>query len=581
MRIDARWLRVGVMVAVAVVALHSQQPPSAPYTWKSVQMVGGGFVDGIIFHPTAKGVRYARTDMGGAYRWNAPTKRWEPLLDWVSYANSNSWAWRALRSIPPIRTACISPAALTPIRHAGRRHPALQRPRQDIRAHQRALQFGGNEDGRGNGERMTVDPNNGKVLYLGTRLTGLWRSTDGAVTWSKVDSFPDVTEAPPAATQPSRHQGRGFGSRPSRGSRNRGHDLVDPRSGSKGKTSSTIYAAVSLMGRDNLFRSTDAGKTWQPVPGQPTQYRPTHVVMASDGTLYLSYGNEPGPSRMTDGGVWKLDTNIRRVDRDHAGEARPEAGSVSAMRRCPWTRTIPGWPSPARSAARTAPAAKTTCSAPSTAARPGRRSSAGGGTFDYTLAPYVARTPIHWLFDIEIDPANSDHAMFTTGYGGWETFNLTAMDSGKPTKWSVMATGIEETVALELVSPTKGAHLISAIGDYGGFVHWDLDKPNPEGSYEPPLFSNTNGVAYAENTPEVIVRVGRSSAHHPGANIGYSLDGGKTWQPPASAPQANASSGSHRGLLRWQHLGLDAAAEQCVLHARPRRHLDSSPRHSR
>jgi photosystem II stability/assembly factor-like uncharacterized protein len=167
----------------------------------------------------------------------------------------------------------------------------------------------------------------------------------------------------------------------------------------------------------------------------------------------------------------------------------------------------------------------------------------GGGTFDYTLAPYVARTPIHWLFDIEIDPANSDHAMFTTGYGGWETFNLTAMDSGKPTRWSVMATGIEETVALELVSPTKGAHLISAIGDYGGFVHWDLDKPNPEGSYEPPLFSNTNGVAYAENTPEVIVRVGRSSAHHPGANMGYSLDGGKTWQPPASAPQANASLG--------------------------------------
>ena len=47
--------------------------------------MGGGFVDGIVFHPTAKGVRYARTDMGGAYRWNGQTRRWEPLLDWVSY----------------------------------------------------------------------------------------------------------------------------------------------------------------------------------------------------------------------------------------------------------------------------------------------------------------------------------------------------------------------------------------------------------------------------------------------------------------------------------------------------------------
>ena len=26
-----------------------------PYRWKSVQMVGGGFVDGIVFHPTARG----------------------------------------------------------------------------------------------------------------------------------------------------------------------------------------------------------------------------------------------------------------------------------------------------------------------------------------------------------------------------------------------------------------------------------------------------------------------------------------------------------------------------------------------
>jgi len=129
------------------------------------------------------------------------------------------------------------------------------------------FKFGGNEDGRGNGERMSVDPNDGNVLYLGTRQAGLWKSTDGAVTWRRVESFPDVTEAPPAAAA-------GRGGRPSRGS-GIVVTLFDPRSGSKGKGSSTIYAAVSLLGRDNLFRSTDAGGTWQAVPGQPTQYRPT------------------------------------------------------------------------------------------------------------------------------------------------------------------------------------------------------------------------------------------------------------------------------------------------------------------
>jgi hypothetical protein len=174
----------------------------------------------------------------------------------------------------------------------------------------------------------------------------------------------------------------------------------------------------------------------------------------------------------------------------------------------------------------------------------GNAAAGGAGTFDDALAPYVTRTPIHWMFDIEIDPADSKHAMFTTGYGGWETFNLTDMDANQPTRWSVMSSGIEETVPLELCSPTKGAHLISAVGDYGGFTHWDLDKPAPEGASEPPIFNNTTGVACAENKPEVVVRVGVSSHHHPGLNISYSLDSGRTWQPPATMPQPNSLAGS-------------------------------------
>src|SRR6185437_13105659 len=75
---------------------HARRPPgggrldpTVPYTWKSVQIVGGGFVDGFVFHPTAKDVLYARTDIGGAYRRDPKTHRWEPLLDWVPYADLN------------------------------------------------------------------------------------------------------------------------------------------------------------------------------------------------------------------------------------------------------------------------------------------------------------------------------------------------------------------------------------------------------------------------------------------------------------------------------------------------------------
>ena len=64
------------------------------------------------------------------------------------------------------------------------------------------FKFGGNEDGRGNGERMVVDPMDGRVLLLGTRHGGLWRSQDRGVSWTRVASFPDVTEAVPPMPVP-------------------------------------------------------------------------------------------------------------------------------------------------------------------------------------------------------------------------------------------------------------------------------------------------------------------------------------------------------------------------------------------
>jgi photosystem II stability/assembly factor-like uncharacterized protein len=176
-----------------------------------------------------------------------------------------------------------------------------------------------------------------------------------------------------------------------------------------------------------------------------------------------------------------------------------------------------------------------------------------GGVFDYALAPYVKDTDIHWLFDVEIDPSSSDHAMFTTGYGGWETYDLTNLDKDLPTHWTVMSPGIEETVALALYSPTKGAQVVTAVGDYSGFVHWDLDKPAPDGNPKPPFLGNTHDVSGGALDPNVIVRVGRARK---GQNLGYSLDGGKTWHEPAAVPDPKASAGhiavsSNGGTWVW------------------------------
>src|SRR5271170_5219740 len=92
MRIHSNWVAsvvTGILVSVVVPAFADQTPMAVPYTWKSVQIVGGGFVDGIVFHPTEPGLRYARTDIGGAYRWDEQAKQWVPLLDWLGYDDVN------------------------------------------------------------------------------------------------------------------------------------------------------------------------------------------------------------------------------------------------------------------------------------------------------------------------------------------------------------------------------------------------------------------------------------------------------------------------------------------------------------
>ena len=514
-------------------AQDTRNVPEVPYEWSNVPIVGGGFVDGIVFHPTDRNVCFCRTDMGGAYRWDSTSQRWVAIQDYLSMADSNLQGVESI-AVDPQDSRSVYLACGT---YTGNRNAAICYSRDGGYSFTRVdvpFTMGGNENGRGNGERMMVDPINGNIIYMGTRMHGLWKSSDRGESWQRVESFPDVTE---------KIVGNDW-----RSWNNRGSGIItvvyDTQESVTGRGCRHIYVAVSLMERESIFASHDFGETWQAVEGQPTSLRPTHMVQSSDRILYITYADTPGPSQMTDGAVWKYDIKkrkwsdispIRIKDGEKAGfgYAAVSVDAQDPRHLIASTHYLDG-----KHGYTSDEMFRSTDSGRSW--KPIFRT---GYEYDCSKAPYVRIAPLHWMFDIEIDPFNPEHAMFTTGFGGWETFNLSAVERGEKVIWSLLSEGIEETVPLELYAPAEGARLISGVGDYGSFTHRDLTRPAQEGSHANPHFANCNGVSGAWLKQGTIVRVGYPFHNPTALGISYSEDGGDSWTQCLSVPVDKARNG--------------------------------------
>ena len=539
---------LGLAGSVPAQSPAPQSPPSEPYVWRDVVIGGGGFVAGIIPHPREKGLMYARTDVGGAYRWDDSAHHWVPITDWMGLANASLTGIESI-AVDPNDSQRVYVAA--GIYESG--NAAILRSDDQGKTFQQTdvpFKMGGNESGRFNGERLAVDPNRGNILFFGSRRDGLWKSADRGATWLKVEGFPDIittNQTLPAFVSATSNFRQRFGRFGGFSQQPVGIVSVvfDPASGQGGVPTPTLYAAVAATGT-NLFCSTDGGFSWLAVSNQPVGLRPNHLVRAPDGMLYLSYGREPGPGSMSDGAVWKYNpkdgvwtdiTPVHPSDSDQpfgygciAVDAQ-HPSTLMATTFCHWHphdeifRSTNGgaswtqlWP---------------TNTADSTA------------VWDHSSAPYtVTRTP-HWMGTIVINPFDSNQVLFTTGYGIWCCTNATAADQGKPTHWVFLDQGLEETVPLALISPPKGAHLLSGLGDIDGFRHDDFDQSPAKGTFSGQRYGNTESLAFAEKKPNLIVRTGtgggRGTNHIIHASI--SRNGGRTWKTLASEPADSFGAG--------------------------------------
>ncbi|MFF0692519.1 xyloglucanase [Streptomyces tendae] len=531
-------LAAGLLAGSPPGALAAETPKAAiaadSYTWKNARIDGGGFVPGIVFNRTEKDLAYARTDIGGAYRWQEESHTWTPLLDHVGW---DDWGHTGVVSVAsdPVEPDRVYAAVGTYTNDWDPTNGAVLRSADRGASWEKTdlpFKLGGNMPGRGMGERLAVDPHDNDVLYLGAPSGhGLWRSTDAGVTWSEVTAFPNPGDY---AQDPGDTSGYA--------SDNQGITWVtfdESTGGGAGTATGTVY--VGVADKENaVYRSTDAGATWERLAGQPTGYLAHKGVLdAENGYLYLAYSDTGGPYDGGKGRLYRYATATGTwTDISPAAEAdtyygfsgltvdRQHPGTVMATAYSSW------WPD--TQIFRSTDSGATWSQAWNYTSYPDRENRY---TMDVSSSPWLTwganptppeQTPkLGWMTEaLEIDPFDPDRMMYGTGATIYGTEDLTNWDeAGGTFAIEPMVRGLEETAVNDLASPPSGAPLLSALGDVGGFRHTSLTEV-PSMMYTSPNFTSTTSLDFAETKPDVVVRAGNLDS---GPHIAFSTDNGANW----------------------------------------------------
>uniref|UniRef100_UPI000594F104 X2-like carbohydrate binding domain-containing protein n=1 Tax=Paenibacillus curdlanolyticus TaxID=59840 RepID=UPI000594F104 len=533
---------IGTSLSISAPAAHAA--PSAPYTWKNVNTgAGGGFVPGIIFNETEPDLIYARTDIGGVYRWNKADSSWIPLLDNVGWTDWGKLGVDALAT-DPVDPNRVYIAAGMYTNGWDPNHGYIMRSTDKGNTWQiTQLPFyvGGNMPGRSMGERLSIDPNKNSILYFGARSgNGLWKSTDYGVTWNKVTSFTNPGTYVQDASYPYTADIMGIA-----------WITFDKSTGTAGSATQTIYVGVADKA-NSIYRSTDGGATWAAVPGQPTGFVPHHGEI-SNGNLYITYNDSSGPYDGVKGDVYKLNTttgvwtNISPIP-STSTDAYFGYGGLAIDRTNPNTimvTTLNSW-WPDANIYRSTDGGATWTSIWSWSGYPNRDllytqdiSAAPWLDFGSNPQPLEPALKLGWMIgDIEIDPHNPNRMMYGTGATIYGTNNLLNWGTSSKVNISVMAKNLEEMAVNDLVSPPIGAPLVSAVGDVSGFRHTDLTVAPTKMLTNPGV---TSSIDFAETNPTFMARVGAVDATTK-PSIALSYDGGGNWFNP-SQPSGTKGGG--------------------------------------
>lgn len=566
----AALLCTGIGTAGVTTSLHADAAESieSSMDWDTLNIAGGGFVSGII---TGDDQMYARTDVGGAYRYDYEQKKWVQLLGFLNDAD---------RGFLSVDAMCVDPndddtlyllcgcAYFSDARTVIFRSHDAGETFEEIDVTD-LIQVHGNGYGRQTGEAIAVDPDNPDIIYCGGDATAgdsaLIMSEDGGDTWSPVMGYDKLGLFEYSIKWPTwtEHMARSVAD----------DEYLNVNGIATIKiTDGKVYVGTSVKGKANLHVADVGSDDFQPLSEDlPTEQMPSRINLDADGNLLITYVNGLMFDRGT-GYVYKyspktgelkditptegISSNTKKLNVGYGAVTsdKNDANKLVATTCAQWysqSWTEDAWDRDAIAWGdrffKSEDGGETW-----TEMTPGNRASWGGPLIANYLQDgghsWIRDKAIHWSGCIALDPRNSDQFWVVSGNG---VFTCEDTWAECPTI-RFAADGIEEVVSLDFIS-RPGKDPVSVIGDYDGFYHnadGTATQLTPSMNKLTDTTASTGGIAYCPANPDVMVRLSEGSAK------GYYTTDGTTWQELPNIPCSGAKAainqledGSYRILV--------------------------------
>ncbi|MDX2185811.1 MAG: immunoglobulin domain-containing protein [Opitutaceae bacterium] len=451
--------------------LGSTTLPAGTYgDWESAKIGGGGYLQNLIFAPSAPGRLYTHVDVGGAFRSDNGGQDWRLITAGLPL-QENIYKSRGIDVDPRNADILLYAAGAMWADPVG-----LFRSTDGGTTWTKSFtaQFYANEDYRWTGNIISRSPANPDIIIVGTAGTGVWRSTNNGASFALVPGTEGIN---PTEVE---------------------FDPVVPNRVWLGAQAWTPPWKDPLAG--GFYRSDDNGQTWTKV----LDNAPSEIAFL-DGKIYGIFLGGGAVRVSTDGIIWNDFTNGLPIwewaGMDHSVQALEAAGSklVTATQYGEFFTRAPGDASWTQVTLQSVNKGDWWGTVP-----------ADGGWYRYGKG----------LGDIAVNPADPNNWWFTDWYAAWES-----KDAGK--NWTLRINGIETTVIHTIVqNPSNPNHPFLGMADNGFFYSTDGGKV---WTWPPGSFNNAKAIAVFPKDTSRVLGTGTSTGNWLADQVFLSTDGGLTF----------------------------------------------------